>query len=95
MTQIPGAESDLLKLENAVSSTGAAFQAFRPDRQESPPQYIRLTKEVGPMRQDLPVVHCVYTDGEKSLAELLEESFRLYLVRILATPETSGVQSAR
>ena len=46
------------------------------------------------MRQDLPVVRCEYSDGEKSLAELLEESFRLYLVRILATAETSGVQSA-
>ena len=46
------------------------------------------------MRQDLPVVRCVYTEGEKSLAKLLEESFRLYLVRILAMPETSGVQSA-
>ncbi len=46
------------------------------------------------MQQNLPVVHCVYTDGEKSLAELLEESFRLYLVRILATPETPGAQSA-
>ena len=46
------------------------------------------------MRQNLPVVHCVYTDGEKSLAELLEESFRLYLVRTLATPEASGAQSA-
>ena len=46
------------------------------------------------MRQDLPVVRCIYTDGEKSLAELLEESFRLSLVRILATPETFGVQSA-
>ena len=46
------------------------------------------------MRQDLPVVRCVYTEGEKSLAELLEESFRLYLVRILAMTETSGVQSA-
>ena len=46
------------------------------------------------MRQDLPVVRCVYTEGEKSLAELLEESFRLYLFRILAMPETSGVQSA-
>lgn len=46
------------------------------------------------MRQDLPVVRCEYSDGEKSLAELLEESFRLYLVRILAMPETSGVQSA-
>ena len=39
------------------------------------------------MKQTLPVVHCIYTEAEKSLAELLEESFRLYLVRILATPE--------
>ena len=46
------------------------------------------------MRQDLPVVRCVYTEGEKSLAELLEESFRLYLVRILAMPEASGAGSA-
>ena len=47
------------------------------------------------MRQDLPVVRCVYNEGEKSLAELLEESFRIYLTRILATPETSGEQSSR
>ena len=80
--------------ENAVSLTGTAFSIYRPDRQEPPPHYIGLTKEVGPMRQNLPVVHCVYTDGEKSLAELLEELFRLSLVRILATPETFGVQSA-
>jgi len=39
------------------------------------------------MKQTLPVVHCTYTEAEKSLAELLEESFRLYLIRILATPE--------
>lgn len=47
------------------------------------------------MRQDLPVVHCIYTEGEKSLTELLEESFRLYLVRILDAPEDAGVQSFR
>ena len=47
------------------------------------------------MRQDLPVVRCVYNEGEKSLAELLEESFRIYLACILATPETSGEQSSR
>lgn len=39
------------------------------------------------MKHTLPVVHCIYTEPEKSLAELLEESFRLYLVRILATSE--------
>ena len=31
------------------------------------------------MKQTLPVVHCIYTEAEKSLAELLEESFRLIL----------------
>ena len=39
------------------------------------------------MKQTLRVVHCIYPEAEKSLAELLEESFRLYLVRILATSE--------
>ena len=91
---LAGTERDLLKLENAVSVKDTAFSLYRQDRQESHSHYIGLTKEVGPMRQDLPVVRCEYSDGEKSLAELLEESFRLYLVRILAMPETSGVQSA-
>ena len=44
------------------------------------------------MKQTMPVVHCTYTEAEKSLAELLEESFRLYLVCILARPEKSVVQ---
>lgn len=47
------------------------------------------------MEQTLPVVHCIYTEAEKSLAELLEESFRLYLVRILASPEKPVVQCLR
>ena len=33
---------------------------------------------------DLPVVYCTYCTTEKSVSELLEESFRLYLHRILA-----------
>ena len=37
----------------------------------------------------------IYTEAEKSLAELLEESFRLYLVRILATSEEPVVQCLR
>lgn len=45
------------------------------------------------MKQPVPTVHCIYTDeAEKSLAQLLEESFRLYLVRILATPEKPVIQ---
>ena len=47
------------------------------------------------MKQTLPVVHCIYTEAEKSLAELLEESFRLHLVRILATSEETVVQCLR
>ncbi|MGO5028552.1 hypothetical protein [Candidatus Agathobaculum pullicola] len=38
-------------------------------------------------KRDLPVVHCYYTDGDKSLSDILEESFRLYLARALAVTE--------
>lgn len=47
------------------------------------------------MKQTLPTVHCIYTEAEKSLAELLEESFRLYLIRILPMPEKPVVQCLR
>ena len=47
------------------------------------------------MKQTVPVVHCIYTQAEKSHAELLEESFRLYLIHILATLEKPVVQCLR
>ena len=47
------------------------------------------------MKQTLPVVRCIYIEAERSLADLLEESFRLYLIRILATPEKPVVQCLR
>ena len=37
-------------------------------------------------KRDLPVVHCTYCHTEKSLPQILEESFRLYLLDILAAP---------
>lgn len=37
-----------------------------------------------------PVVRCVYSDTEKSLACLLEESFRLYLAQMLAGSDGGG-----
>ena len=43
-------------------------------------------------KRDLPVVHCTYCNTEKSVSEILEESFRLYLSRILAIMEYSIVQ---
>ena len=47
------------------------------------------------MKPKLPVVTCTFTEGEKGLAQLMNESFRLYLLRILATPEKPVVQCLR
>ena len=43
------------------------------------------------MRKKTVVVHCVYADKGKTIPELLEESFRLYLGRILAEPHGSKI----
>lgn len=39
------------------------------------------------MKKELPTVHCVYTEVEESLEELMEVLFRLYLACILAMHE--------
>ena len=36
------------------------------------------------MAKDLPIVRCVYSEDNTSLEELLDESFRLYIIRTLA-----------
>ncbi len=41
---------------------------------------------------DLPVVYCTYCNTETSVSELLEESFRLYLRRILAVYGKAAIQ---
>lgn len=46
-------------------------------------------------KNDAPVVHCEYTKAEKSLSHLLEESFRLYLARILASAGRNGISWER
>lgn len=46
-------------------------------------------------KSDAPVVHCEYAETEKNLAHLLEESFRLYLARILATDVQHAVSCGR
>lgn len=43
-----------------------------------------IVKEDDTMLKNAPVVRCVFESAEKALPELLEESFRLYLHRILA-----------
>ena len=47
------------------------------------------------MKQNLPTVHCIYIEIEKSLADLLDESFRRYIIRILTTPSKPVVQRFR
>lgn len=46
-------------------------------------------------KENLPVVHCTYCNTEKSISEILEESFRLYLGRILAAMKYPIVQCKR
>lgn len=47
------------------------------------------------MKQDTIIVHCVYTQTAKCLSELLDESFRLYLQRILALSDSPALQYVR
>lgn len=46
-------------------------------------------------KKDLPVVHCIYCNTEKSISEILEKSFRIYLGRILVSMEQPIVQCKR
>lgn len=68
---------------------------FWADRQYRPVFSIPWTREVEHMKQNLPVVRCIYTDAEKSLAQLLEESFRLYLIRVLGAARDFAAQNPR
>ena len=44
--------------------------------------------------KNLPVVYCEFSE-EENLKQLIEESFRLYLIRMLAEPGSKVVSSAR
>ena len=53
-------------------------------------------KEVGYVKKDnASVVRCEYTASEKQLPQLLEESFRLYLARILAMAKPDTISYGR
>ena len=76
------------RTQRYTSSGGGQARKPRPD--------IESAKEVGCMkRSQALVVRCEYPSTEKSLACLLEESFRLYLARILANPEGERVSCGR
>ncbi|MCD8382762.1 MAG: hypothetical protein LUC30_07600 [Clostridiales bacterium] len=47
------------------------------------------------MKKAVPVVHCDYAKDGKSLSELIEESFRSYLIRIIAATDGDVVQYPR
>lgn len=44
------------------------------------------------MKQVKPTVYCIYADSGKGLPAIIEESFRLYLIRMLETPDKSKVR---
>ena len=46
-------------------------------------------------KYEAPVVHCEYAVAAESLAQLLEEAFRLYLAHILALEKRHAVNCAR
>ena len=46
-------------------------------------------------KREVTVVHCEYTESEESLTHLVEESFRLYLNRILAQAGKPAVSCGR
>lgn len=46
-------------------------------------------------KKDLPVVRCIYCNTEKSVSDILEKSFRIYLGRILVSMEQPIVQCKR
>ena len=46
-------------------------------------------------KNDTLVVHCEYAKADMSLSHLLEESFRLYLARVLAAAENSAASWER
>ncbi|MGN0754091.1 MAG: hypothetical protein ACI4ME_06480 [Aristaeellaceae bacterium] len=46
-------------------------------------------------KSNAPTVRCEYSNAEKSLSHLVEESFRLYLNRILAQAGKTAVSCGR
>ena len=43
------------------------------------------------MKKDNPVVRCIYAENDTELKALVEESFRLFLLRSLASGDPDGI----
>lgn len=64
---------------------------FPADKQKWLSVNIRSAMEVMRVKtKPVPVVRCEYAQAEKSLGQLLEESFRLFLRSVFATQAPSG-----
>jgi len=61
---------------------------FRTDKTNHFVSYIE-EKGGGYMNTAKPTIHCIYAESGKSLSQILEESFKLYLVQILEIPDKS------
>jgi len=46
-------------------------------------------------KRELPVVYCEYSQTDNELKQILEESFRIYLTRMLATANSNVLLSKR
>ena len=46
-------------------------------------------------KRELPVVHCEYSQAGNDLEQILEESFRIYIIRMLAAADSSVVSCKR
>lgn len=73
-------------MHKSVHSTRATKQGYFSLGQARPARgaHILSVKEDDNMPKSVPVVRCVFAPAGSALSELLEESFRLYLRRILA-----------
>lgn len=47
------------------------------------------------MKNQVPSIHCIFTENESDLSELLKQSFQLYIqhIRIHDTPHTTKYQN--
>lgn len=67
----------------------------RTGKQSGLPAYDEQKEGEHMEKNKLPIVHCSYCDTGRSLSEILEESFRLYLNRILGSLEKPAAQNKR
>ena len=46
-------------------------------------------------KRDIPVVYCEYSQSDNDLKQIIEESFRIYIIRMLAATNSNVVLCKR